>query len=221
MNSEAIKDAIYDVLRLHYRPVGQNELWDLVEESFHTFVSPKSKTSRVLERKIDESKRFSKHLFRKALTGLLEDGRVYVYDDKETKLGRKLYYAKVDYDELRDIIPARLDRLLNVYQEQLDSILNKSSKLDNNERAKILWKLHLLLFTAEHQVKIYSKIFSDKLGTKTKLSRIKNMRNAIDRKSHHGKKSSYEELTQNLLNEVIHTAVTCQDSIDNKRDLKS
>lgn len=221
MNSEAIKDAIYDVLRLHYRPVGQNELWDLVEESFHTFVSPKSKTSRVLERKIDESKRFSKHLFRKALTGLLEDGRVYVYDDKETKLGRKLYYAKVDYDELRDIIPARLDRLLNVYQEQLDSILNKSSKFDNNERAKMLWKLHLLLFTAEHQIKIYSEIFSDKLGAKSRLSRIKNMRNAIDKKLHQGKKSSYEELTQNLLNEVIHTAVTCQDSIDNKRDLKS
>src|SRR5439155_18032308 len=96
MNSKEIKDIIYNVLRPYYRPIGQNKIWEMVQETFYIFVNqnPESKIPTKLERKLDESRKFSKPTFKKALVALLEDGRVYVYDDKETRLGRKLYYAR-------------------------------------------------------------------------------------------------------------------------------
>lgn len=215
MNTEQIKDAIYDTLRPYYRPLGQNELWKFVQETFYVLEPIPQTNPPKMRQKLDGSKTFSISVFRNVLNMLVEDGRVYVYDDKEKKNRKKLYYAKIDFDEISDLFPSRLDDMLNVYKKKLDSVLSNLHKIDNIERAKLLWKSYLLLFTAENQVRLYSEIYPDKLDTKPLLSRIHNMRNMLDKKLRIGT-SNDKELIQILLNEVVHTAITSYDSIDTK-----
>jgi predicted transcriptional regulator len=221
MNSKQIKDVIYDTLRPCYRSVGQNELWKLVQETFYLLESIPHTNPPKMRKKLDESKKFSISVFRKALNTLVEEGRVYVYDDKEKKNHKKLYYTNIDFDEISDLFPSRLDNMLNVYQIKLDSVLSNLNTIDNIERAKLLWKSYLLLFTAENQVILYSEIYSDKLNTKPLLSRIHNLRNKLDNRLHSMGISNNKELIQILLNEVVHTAITSYDSIDIPHALKT
>ena len=159
MNNDEIKDAIYDTLRLYYMPVSQNKLWKLVQqEKFYVFVPIPQSNPPKMEKKLESIRTFSQNAFKNALNELVKNGRVYLYGDTETRLGKKLYSAKIDFNELRDVIPFRLDFMLNNYQEEFGLILNNLRKSDNKQRAKLLWKLHLLLFTAENQVKLYFEI---------------------------------------------------------------
>jgi|GEM_PF-5590819 len=214
MDYEHIKEIIYDALRPYYRPISQNKLWELVQDKFYIFEPIVQSNPPKMEKKLVQSRTFSKSTFKKGLDELVGDGRVYVYDDKETKLGKRLYYAKIAHGELRDLISSRLDVMLDVYKEKLDSILGNFANFDNSERAKILWKSHLLLYTAESQVKLYFEIFPDKLNIESLLSRIQNMRNTLDDTSHSVGISNYKELIQILLNEVVHTAIMYNDSMD-------
>ena len=217
MNSDEIKEAIYDTLRLYYMPVSQNQLWKLVQqEKFYDLVLIPRSNPPMMKKKLDQSRTFSQNAFKNALNELVEDGRVYLYGDTETKLGKKLYYAKIDFGELRDVIPSRLDSMLNNYQEEFGSILKNLHESNNKQRAKTLWKLHLLLFTAENQVKLYFEIFPDKLDTESLLTRIKNMKDMLDNASRSMGLSNDMELIQLLLNEVTDTAIKNKDSIKTK-----
>lgn len=221
MNNDEIKDAIYDTLRLYYMPVSQNKLWKLVQEKFYVFVPIQLSNPLKMEKKLDQTRTFSQNAFKNALNELVEDGRVYLYGDTETKLGKKLYSAKIDFNELRDAIPFRLDFMLKNYREEFGLILNNLRGSDNKQRAKILWKLHLLLFTAENQVKLYFEIFPDKLDSESLLSRIKNMKNMLDNASRSMGVSNDMELIQLLLNEVMDTAIKNKDSIKTKPEFKN
>ncbi len=222
MNTDEIKEAIYDTLRLYYMPVSQNKLWKLVQqEKFYVFVPIQQSNPPMMEKKLDQSRTFSQNAFKNALNELMEDDRVYLYGDTETKLGKKLYSAKIDFNELRDVIPFRLDFMLDHYQEEFGSILNSLRESDNKQRAKILWKLHLLLFTAENQVKLYYEIFPDKLDQESLLLRIKNMKNMLDDASRSMGLSNDMELIQLLLNEVMDTAIKHKDSIKTKPEFKN
>ncbi len=222
MNNDKIKEAIYDTLRLYYMPVSQNKLWKLVQqEKFYVFVPIPQSNPPMMEKKLDQSRTFSQNAFKNALNELLDDDRIYLYGDTETKLGKKLYSAKIDFNELRDVIPFRLNFMLNHYQEEFGSILNSLRESDNKHRAKILWKLHLLLFTAENQVKLYCEIFPDKLDPELLLSRIKNMKIMLDNVSCSMELSNDMELIQLLLNEVMDTAIKHKDSIKTKPEFKN
>ena len=222
MNSDEIKDAIYDTLRLYYMPVSQNQLWKLVQqEKFYDLVPIPGSNPPMMKKKLDQSRSFSQNAFKNALNELVEDGRVYLYGDTETKLGKKLYYAKIDFGELRDVIPSRLDSMLNSYKEEFGSILKNLPESNIKQQAKTLWKLHLLLFTAENQVKLYFEIFADKLDPESLLSQIKNMKDMLDNASHSVGVSNYRELIQMQLNEVMDTAIEHKDSIKTKHALKN
>ncbi len=222
MKNDEIKEAIYDTLRLYFMPVSQNKLWKLVQqEKFYVFVPIPLSNPLQMEKKLDQSRTFSQNAFKNALNELVEDGRVYLYGDTETKLGKKLYSAKIDFNELRDVIPFRLDFMLNHYHEEFGLILKNLRESDNKQRAKTLWKLHLLLFTAENQVKLYCEIFPDKLDQVSLLLRIKNMKNVLDDVSHSMEISNNMELIQLLLNEIMDTAIKHKDSIKIKSELKN
>jgi len=222
MNNDEIKEAIYDTLRLYYMPVSQNKLWKLVQqEKFYIFVPISLSNPPKMEKKLVQSRTFSQNAFKNALNELVEGGRVYLHGDTETKLGKKLYSAKIDFSELCDVIPFRLDSMLNNYNEEFDLILKNLHEVDNKQKAKMLWKLHLLLFTAENQVKLYFEIFSDKLDTESLLLRIKNMKDMLDNAFHGVGVSNYKELIQLLLNEVMDTAIKHKDSIKTKPEFKN
>lgn len=216
MNNDEIKDAIYDTLRPYYMPVSQNKLWDLVQETFYDSVPIPQSNPPKMEKKLVQPRKFSLSTFKNALHELVEEDRVYLYGDTETKLGKKLYSAKIDFNELRDVISFRLDSVLNNYHKELGLILQNFHKFNNKQRAKMLWKLHLLLFTAENQVKLYFEIFPDKLDSESLLLRIKNMKNMLEDGSRSIGVHNYRELIQLLLNEIIDTAIKNIDSIKTK-----